>query len=158
MAGGITVSDVTAPDEGAYALLAQVHRRAFGPQGDSVWQAGAFRQLLESPGMYAHLFEIDDQPFGFCLYRLVVDEAELISVAVDPAFQKQGLASHIMSHLMAALKHLGAKQFFLEVRADNMSAISLYKRAGMTESGVRKNYYQQTDGQNIDATVFAYNF
>ncbi len=151
----IDVLDIVGCDEISLALLAQLHRRAFEPQGDAVWQASAFRQLLESPGMEANLFHKENQPVGFCLYRVVAGEAELISIAVDPMLQGEGVATFIMAYLLSTLKQQGVAQFFLEVRTDNTAAISLYQRHGLQQAGVRENYYKKSDGRSVDALVFS---
>ena len=144
MTTGVTVLNVAATNDAACALLAQLHRRAFEPQGDTVWKASSFKQLLESPGVQAEVFQQDDQPYGFCLYRVVAGEAELISIAVDPSYQKRGLASYIMKHLLRTLADSGVLSFFLEVRKDNFAAISLYQRFGLKQVGVRADYYKNS--------------
>lgn len=155
MAAGISVLNVDASNDAACALLAQLHRRAFEPQGDAVWETSAFKQLLASPGVRADIFQQQDLPYGFCLYRVVAGEAELISVAVDPSYQKQGLASHIMTYLLQNLSDSGALDLFLEVRKDNYAAISLYQRFGLKQIGIRKGYYKKSDGQLVDAVVLS---
>lgn len=158
MTAALTTSLVEPPNEAAYALLAQLHRLAFEPQGDSVWQAAAFRQLLESPGMQARVFHKGDHPVGFCLHRFVLDEAELIAIAVDPAFQKQGIATQMLNVLMSELGRVDVANFFLEVRQNNQAAITLYEKAGFRKVGVRKNYYENKGGARIDAVVFSFEF
>ncbi|MEX0300208.1 MAG: ribosomal protein S18-alanine N-acetyltransferase [Kordiimonas sp.] len=153
----VNVLDIISRDEASLALLAQLHRRAFEPQGDAVWQANAFRQLLDSPGVQASLFHQENQPVGFCLYRVVAGEAELISIAVDPLFQGQGLATFIMAYLLSALKQQQIEQLFLEVRRDNEAAINLYERHGLRQVGVRENYYKRADGSKIDGLMYSCN-
>lgn len=155
MIAGSDIMDVGRGNEPAYALLAQIHRRAFEPQGDAVWNAAAFRQLIESPGMRAHIFHQSDQPIGFCLYRTVLDEAELVSIAVDPVFQGSGLSHQIMTHMIEALKSQQVQRLFLEVRKDNKAAIKLYEKSGFNIVGERANYYKSKDGKKTDAIIFS---
>lgn len=155
MSMSMDIMEVQPPNEPAYALLAQLHRRAFEPQGDGVWNATAFRQLIESPGVRAAIFQRGDHPAGFYLYRVVLDEAELISIGVDPAFRGDGVAVNMMQHMLQALDQETVGRFFLEVREDNKAAIHLYRKFDFDEVGVRSNYYQNNDGKKIDAIVFS---
>lgn len=153
----LETTEVTAPNEPAYALLAQMHRRAFAPQGDNVWSASAFRQLIESPGVSTCICQKGDQPFGFYMYRAVLDEAELLTIAVEPDYRGQGLSGVMMQHMLAALRNGDIKHLFLEVRKDNIAAIKLYEKQGFVFTGERKNYYKVDDGRKVDALVFSLN-
>lgn len=148
---------ITAPNEPAYALMAQIHRRAFEPQGDRIWKADAFRQLVESPGMQAAVFHLDNMPVALCLYRIVAGEAELITIAVDPACRGRGYAREILHYLEQELRLHGVETMFLEVRSDNLAAIAIYERFGVEDIGVRPNYYQNKNGKKIDARLFSLN-
>ncbi|MBV1901817.1 MAG: GNAT family N-acetyltransferase, partial [Kordiimonadaceae bacterium] len=130
--------DVEPENEAAYALMAQLHRRAFEAQGEKAWTVHSFRELLKSPGMKATIVEKEGSPFGFFLYRIVTDEAELISIGLDPLYQGQGLAALLLSQLQSDLALAGVKQLFLEVREGNEKAIKLYTGFGFKKIGERK--------------------
>ena len=68
-------------------------------------------------------------------------EADVMNVAVAPAFRRQGIGEGLMVALMDALRDKGMESLTLEVRASNSSAIALYDRLGFTEVGRRPNYY-----------------
>jgi len=68
-------------------------------------------------------------------------EADVMNVAVAPAFRRQGIGEGLMVALMDALRDKGMESVTLEVRASNSPAISLYDRLGFTEVGRRPNYY-----------------
>jgi len=68
-------------------------------------------------------------------------EADVMNVAVAPAFRRQGIGEGLMVALMDALRDKGMESLTLEVRASNSPAISLYDRLGFTEVGRRPNYY-----------------
>ncbi len=77
---------------------------------------------------------------GFCAWRQTLpDEAELLNLAVDPDFRRQGVASRLIEALLAAAKG----GIFLEVAETNKSAVALYRKFGWVEAGVRKGYYSQ---------------
>ena len=68
-------------------------------------------------------------------------EADVMNVAVAPAFRRQGIGEGLMVALMDALRDKGMESLTLEVRVSNSSAIALYDRLGFTEVGRRPNYY-----------------
>jgi ribosomal-protein-alanine N-acetyltransferase len=88
--------------------------------------------------------EVDSAVRGFLISRELVPsleglggERELLNIAVDPAWRRQGIARALLEHEIA---HGGA--LFLEVRNSNLAAQSLYKSYGFTEIGRRDEYYQ----------------
>ncbi|MCU9518869.1 ribosomal protein S18-alanine N-acetyltransferase [Corynebacterium sp. ES2794-CONJ1] len=68
-------------------------------------------------------------------------EAEIRTIGVDPHFQRRGAAKLLMENVVYLAETLNAP-IFLEVRCDNIPAISLYEGFGFVKIGVRKNYYQ----------------
>ncbi|MBL4639460.1 MAG: ribosomal protein S18-alanine N-acetyltransferase [Kordiimonadaceae bacterium] len=154
-AGDIGFTQAGEDNEAAFALMAQLHRRAFMDQGVSPWTANSFRQLLNSTGMAAYLCSKDECPVGFYLYRIVLDEAELVSIGVDPLFQGQGFALLMLMQMQEQLKAQAVKSLFLEVRKDNAKATKIYTDFGFKKVGERKAYYQIQDGSRVDALVFA---
>jgi len=96
----------------------------------------------------------DGAPVGFLVQKIVLDEAELIQILVDPLYCNQGLASSALKYWHRALLKLGVCQVFLEVRQSNAPAVALYQRFGYHSVGVRKNYYHY--GNNlVDAWVMS---
>lgn len=83
---------------------------------------------------------VGDETAGFCAWRqLTADEAELLNLAVDPAYRRLGVASA----LLGALSDNVSGTLFLEVAEHNVSAIALYVRLGWQQIGLRKGYYDQ---------------
>lgn len=80
---------------------------------------------------------------GFILSRLAADEAEVLTIAVKPKKRGQGIAAKLMNANMERLRIAGAKSWFLEVEAQNVAALALYKRFGFEQVGERKSYYRQ---------------
>jgi ribosomal-protein-alanine N-acetyltransferase len=125
--------------------LARLHARAFDGRGRG-WSAGEFAELLASP-----LTCLCARPHGFALARVVVDEAELLTLATDPDHRRQGIAAAILSALEDAVTLRGARRLFLEVAADNAAARALYAKAGYLETGRRSGYYTHAAGPPVDA-------
>lgn len=81
---------------------------------------------------------VGSEAAGFCAWRqTAADEAELLNLAVDPAYRRLGVASS----LLTALSGFVSGTLFLEVAEHNESAISLYLRHGWKQIGLRKAYY-----------------
>jgi ribosomal-protein-alanine acetyltransferase len=78
---------------------------------------------------------------GFAVARLLVDEAELLLIAVTPAMRRQGVALLLWIDMAERLRASGAQTVHLEVRESNISAQAFYRSRGFTPSGVRPRYY-----------------
>jgi ribosomal-protein-alanine N-acetyltransferase len=96
-----------------------------------------------------------DENAGFLLGRVVLDEAELLTVAVHPAAQGRGIGGALVAAFLAQASSRGARRAFLEVAEDNASARAVYTRAGFAPVGRRKGYFHAPDGRRIDAIVMA---
>jgi ribosomal-protein-alanine N-acetyltransferase len=83
------------------------------------------------------------KPAGFILYRLVADEAEILSVAVKPGLRRRGIGKRLLQETLRHLYSEGAHGIHLEVEDSNPAAIALYKGMEFRESGKRSAYYVQ---------------
>lgn len=91
---------------------------------------------------------------AFAITQVVLDEATLFNIAVDPAWQRQGLGRQLLEHLIQALEERGVATLWLEVRASNTVAIALYESLGFNEATIRRNYYPTAQGRE-DAIIMA---
>jgi ribosomal-protein-alanine N-acetyltransferase len=128
--------------------LATVHALAF----DSPWPPEAFTGLLQSPGVFA-LAAVDDALIGLILMRAIAGEAEVLTLAVTPSHQRRGAARALMTAGLSLAATLGAQGAFLEVAADNVAAIALYRGAEFEPVGRRAGYYARPAGPAVDALV-----
>ena len=78
---------------------------------------------------------------GYVGSQTVLDEADVMNVAVDPAYRRQGVGKGLMLALMAVLRQAGVRTLALEVRASNEAAQALYKILGFEQAGRRPGYY-----------------
>ena len=79
---------------------------------------------------------------GFLVLSSVLDEAEILEVAVAASERRKGIASELMSEVFDWCGQNGIMHIFLEVRESNSAARAYYKKYGFVENGVRKNYYR----------------
>lgn len=127
--------------------MAALHARAMTTPRP--WTGAEFGALLATPGTFA----VGDDA-GFALGRVVLDEAELLTLAVDPARWRQGIGRSRLAGFEQQAHALGAALAHLEVACHNLPAIALYTAAGWTEAGRRRGYYRTPDGGTEDALLF----
>ena len=92
---------------------------------------------------------------GFLLARRVVDEAEILAIAVAPLCRRQGVAKCLVDRLITDLRRDLPCRLFLEVSVENRAALELYRQCGLTEVGTRKGYYRAADSRSVDARILA---
>lgn len=126
--------------------LARIHALCF--EAPRPWSAAEFTGFLSS----ARVFLLTE-PGGFLMGRVIVDEAEILTLAVDPPYRRQGCATRLVAAFLAEAAQRGASSAFLEVSAANAAAQALYRAAGFCESGRRPSYYTRTDGTAEDAIL-----
>ncbi len=104
--------------------------------------------MLADRHVVAHRALCGSKLGGFIMTRLVIDEAEILSVAVARAQQGRGIGRQLLTLHLRRLAGLGARTVFLEVDEHNSAAIRLYNRAGFREISRRANYYPGPGGQS----------
>lgn len=131
--------------------LAAIHAAAF--TDPRPWTAAEFASLLSSPAVF-----LRSVPQGLVMGRVILDEAELLTIAVHPQAQGQGLGARLLALFEAESLSRGAATGFLEVSAANPTAQRLYARAGWRETGRRRGYYRDVNGAPCDAILMARTF
>jgi ribosomal-protein-alanine N-acetyltransferase len=138
----------------AISVAAAVHQAAF-PAEES-WDAKALSELLAMPGAQGRLaLAADGAPVGFALHLLVADSAELLTLAVIPERRRRGTGKALLDDFLECGKQFGAINAFLEVAEDNISALSLYKRAGFRFAARRPDYYHRASNIRVAAQVLS---
>ncbi|HTN63296.1 MAG TPA: GNAT family N-acetyltransferase, partial [Devosia sp.] len=92
---------------------------------------------------------------GFALIRHAADEAELLTIAVDPKWRGKRVGQALLRAAFDDLLLTPARRMFLEVDEQNAAAIRLYKGQGFSAIGARKGYYPRPDGSAATALVMA---
>ncbi|WP_011608648.1 ribosomal protein S18-alanine N-acetyltransferase [Histophilus somni] len=92
---------------------------------------------------------------AFAICHLVLDEATLFNIAVDPDYQGLGLGKELLKELIQQLLERNIQTLWLEVRETNIKARQLYHNLGFNEVDIRKNYYPLPDGKRESAVVMA---
>lgn len=141
--GGKELTREVAIDELTDAALPSAMRlsaRCF----DSAWPAESFR-AAQGRARTATLTARDgDRLIGYAVFRTVIDEAELLSLAVAPEDRRRGVGGMLLDDLFERVRRGGVTSLYLEVRADNRSALALYASRGFVIEGRRPGYYRDT--------------
>lgn len=128
-----------------------VMEAAFDSQYGEAWTKAQLTSMMIMPGILLIVHEGHEQMVdGFALFSRVVDEAELLLVAVDPVHRRQSIADQILGQGYVILAEHGVKSLFLEVR-DGNPAMNLYCVHGFEVIGRRPNYYHGGGSQSFDA-------
>ena len=83
-----------------------------------------------------------DRLAGYVGSQTVMDETDMMNLAVAPQFRRQGVGETLVNALVASLKELGSRCLTLEVRDSNGPARALYAKLGFVEVGRRRGYYR----------------
>jgi ribosomal-protein-alanine N-acetyltransferase len=106
--------------------------------GDDPWGPEAFLDALAA-GHHYLTARVDGVLVGYAGLAQEGGEAEIHTLAVDPAYQRQGIGRAL---LRALLERMCDATVFLEVRTDNEAAIQLYRSEGFEVIGMRRGYYR----------------
>lgn len=132
------------------AGMARIHQAGFAHG----WDENALRLLMEKPGCLAlAAFESAGEVVGFVITRQAADEAELLTIAIDPKRRRQGIAARLLAHAFQLSRLRGVRYMYLEVASGNKGAIALYRNNGFIEVGRRQAYYQLSRKTPEDALV-----
>ena len=107
------------------------------------WSTEDWKSELAQPMAKIWYAQVDGQVVGFIALRGVIDRYELLNLAVGGNWQRQGIATALLSHAFSAL---GSVRVSLEVSKNNLPAQLFYRKEGFENLGVRKQFY--TDGSD----------
>lgn len=138
---------------------------AFEPAYGEAWNRRQVADALALPRTHALVVDAQGDcipasadpapaPAGFVLTRHVLDEEELLLIAVIPGARQRGVGAMLIEHLFTAARTRGVTRIFLEMRRGN-PAVRLYQKFGFEPIGERRNYYRMANGERIDAITFA---
>ena len=110
------------------------------------WSASDYANLAGESNSMLLVAELEttDPPkiLGFAALRRVIDEAELLNLAVDPSHQTQGVGKALLRDACGRMLEACTRRLFLEVRVSNKPALGLYSSLGFSLHSLRKGYYR----------------
>ncbi len=139
---------------GDIAVVETAMAEAFDPRFGEAWTRSQCLGIMAMPGVWLTLARIGGEVAGFALTRAILDEAELLLIAVRPAFRRRGVGAALLRGVIADARGRNVKRLHLEVRAGN-PAVALYVAQGFAQVGARRDYYRGHGGQSFDAHSYA---
>lgn len=106
------------------------------------WSQKSLRDTLREERSFFAVAEIDGKVVGYINTTYILDEMELNRICTLPDYRRQGIGAALLQAAFAFAKEKHIQSFFLEVRASNLPAQTLYRSAGFTQVGLRKKFYQ----------------
>jgi ribosomal-protein-alanine N-acetyltransferase len=131
------------------ARLAQLHGASF----HRGWSESEFESMLAERNTLVHRLRRGRKTIGFAASRIGADEAEILSIAIDPSYRGRGLSHDLLLTHLGHLAGRGVRTIFLEVEENNQPARRLYERAGFTVVGRREGYYRQANEEQLNALL-----
>jgi ribosomal-protein-alanine N-acetyltransferase len=129
--------------------LATIHASAFARP----WSAEDFIGFVSEAGIRVEGLFVGRsvQPAGFVVTRCVLDEAEILSLALAREMRGRGHSRMLLAYHLQNLAHAGIRHVHLEVEEGNLPALALYRRVGFSQAGTRVGYYHRPDGTRANA-------
>lgn len=130
---------------------------AFGRRFGEAWTRSQLAGILPMGGVSLMLARdaVSRDTVGFSLVRTVADESELLLLAVHPSHHRRGVGCQLLDDFLERARNDGVARVHLEVR-DGNPALAMYRNAGFSAVGRRRNYYHGRDGKRFDAITLAY--
>lgn len=124
-------------------VVKTIDRRSF----PNPWPENAYQyELKNNPNARSWVIETINEfsktIIGFAVIWIILDEAHIGTIAIDPDFQKKGVGQYFLANICLELFEENISRIFLEVRKSNTKAIHLYEKFLFTIDGERKNYYR----------------
>jgi ribosomal-protein-alanine acetyltransferase len=116
-------------------ILARAPEAAF-------WSLQAIDDILRQSWASAFVSERADAVTGFVVGKRVMDEGEVLNLAVDANRRRRGDGQALVRRLLTEFREHQVKRVFLEVRESNLGAIQLYEQLSFVRVGQRENYYR----------------
>ena len=123
-------------------IIEEIEKKSF----NDAWSVSMLEEELDNDIASYILILLDDSIIGYAGYWKVLDEADIMRIAIVPEFRGRGFSKALLARVIEHAKENGIKDVTLEVRKSNEVAINLYKSFGFTIEAIRKGYYP--DGED----------
>ena len=129
---------ITRMNESHVAQVAVLEKMCFSDP----WRENSVASELNNPLSLWLVAEENQTVCGYIGSQTVLDETDMMNIAVHPECRRRGIATALIAELVHQLRERGSHILRLEVRESNAPAIALYEAMGFTRLGLRKNYYR----------------
>lgn len=152
---GQVLLECPARDVADLSHVMTVMEAAFPKRYGEGWNEQQLRSTLALPNSFLAVARKCERTIAFILTREVVDEMEILLIAVHPDERGRGIGRLMLQAVFDRATKCGKEKVFLEVRRGNVAEL-LYKNMGFQQIGLRKNYYRSVDGELHDAITMAW--
>lgn len=132
--GNLGIREMTLED---LFVVADMERRLF----TDPWGIESFKSGLNTPNQHYYVICDEEKILGYCGVMVAYDDVQLLNIAVDVPYRRQGLAKIMMNTIIALAAQSEMYSISLEVRAGNTPAQRLYGSFGFEYIGCRTDYY-----------------
>jgi [ribosomal protein S18]-alanine N-acetyltransferase len=135
-----SAANIRAADATDLPRIVEIEQASFADP----WAPSDFRAVLASgPAIFLVAVDAKSQQIsGYVIAITVLDESEILNIAVDPQFRGTGLGASLLDAALAEVAEKGAVATFLEVRESNAVARKLYASRQFEMISLRKKYYK----------------
>ena len=117
------------------------------------WTAEEFRQCLQQPNCLGMVAEHGERVVGFVVYETPKSRLLITNIAVDPEFQRHGIARQMIRKLVTKMIHQRRHKVTVEIRETNLPALLCFRALGFKTTNTLKGFYEE---QSEDAYVLQY--
>ena len=118
------------------------------------WSEDMFVSELNNPACSYYAACDNGRLIGFSGMLAVLDEGNVLNIAVHPMYRRQGVGRALLETLVKKAASLHLAFLTLEVRESNKSAISLYEKFGFSRVGLRRGYYERPKEDAVLMTLY----
>jgi len=129
-------------------LCAALHLELFGKEA---WSARSFEELFNLPSTFGGCLVEKNIFLGLYVAQSVLETCELLTLGVLETFRGQGNGTLLVESFLSVAIKKKARSLFLEVRKDNLFAVSLYLKKGFSIIGERVGYYNRKENKKANA-------
>lgn len=134
--------------------LYEIEKQCFKKEAFSKQQISYLLADYNSIGLIAR---VEDKIAGFIIARIDVERempvGHIMTIDISPSFQRRGIGTRLMLEVESLFKQKDVLECRLEVREDNVAALTLYLKLGYLKVGVLEGYYGKTNGLYLRKTL-----
>lgn len=146
----LAINAIERPDSRAEAAAMRIMQEAFDPAYGEAWTAAQLASLMSLHGVRLSIAQMEGAALGFALTRQILDEVELLLLAVGPQWRRLGVGAALLEECSAHARRNRAVSLHLEVRENN-PAVTFYQSFGFEQTNIRPNYYRGKGGTTYHA-------
>lgn len=121
------------------AKVSEMERQFFS----TPWSEASIAHYMETGNTIFVVARDQEETIGYVAVLCVLDEGNLVSIGVDDAYRKMGIATELIDIVYDMAHERGVTSINLEVRPSNEAAIAFYEKEGFVQNGRRKDFYRE---------------